>query len=90
MLRGGLPRGQATLVRGGPGTGKSTLSMQFLDAGVRPANGACTSRPNRRSTTLPTPLGRSRSRSTTTASTCSLCTRHRARRWNTPTGRTTR
>ena len=35
MLRGGLPRGQATLVRGGPGTGKSTLSMQFLDAGVR-------------------------------------------------------
>ncbi|MFC6786004.1 RAD55 family ATPase [Halobaculum halobium] len=35
MLRGGLPRGQATLVRGGPGTGKSTLSMQFLDAGVQ-------------------------------------------------------
>lgn len=35
MLRGGLPREQAMLVHGGPGSGKSTLSMQFLDAGVR-------------------------------------------------------
>lgn len=33
-LRGGLPRGEAALVTGGPGTGKSTLAMQFLQEGV--------------------------------------------------------
>jgi KaiC/GvpD/RAD55 family RecA-like ATPase len=34
MLGGGLPRNRATLVTGGPGTGKSTLAMQFLQAGL--------------------------------------------------------
>jgi len=34
MLGGGLPRRQATLVAGGPGTGKSTLGMQFLQDGL--------------------------------------------------------
>jgi KaiC/GvpD/RAD55 family RecA-like ATPase len=34
MLRGGLPRRRAVLVAGGPGTGKSTLAMQFLQAGL--------------------------------------------------------
>lgn len=34
MLGGGLPRNRATLVMGGPGTGKSTLGMQFLQAGL--------------------------------------------------------
>jgi KaiC/GvpD/RAD55 family RecA-like ATPase len=34
MLGGGLPRNRATLVTGGPGTGKSTLGMQFLQAGL--------------------------------------------------------
>jgi len=34
ILRGGLPDGRATLVTGTPGTGKSTLAMQFLQAGL--------------------------------------------------------
>ncbi|MFB6304876.1 MAG: RAD55 family ATPase, partial [Haloferacaceae archaeon] len=34
MLRGGLPENRAVLVTGGPGTGKSTLAMQFLQAGL--------------------------------------------------------
>lgn len=34
MLRGGLPREQAVLLTGGPGTGKSTLAVQFLDTGI--------------------------------------------------------
>jgi len=34
MLGGGLPRNRATLITGGPGTGKSTLGMQFLQAGL--------------------------------------------------------
>lgn len=34
MLRGGLPREQAVLLTGGPGTGKSSLAVQFLDEGV--------------------------------------------------------
>ncbi|MES3517588.1 MAG: ATPase domain-containing protein [Natronomonas sp.] len=34
MLRGGLPRQRATLLTGGPGVGKTTLAMQFLQAGL--------------------------------------------------------
>jgi len=34
MLGGGLPRNRAILITGGPGTGKSTLGMQFLQAGL--------------------------------------------------------
>jgi len=34
MLDGGFPAGRAILVTGTPGTGKSTLSMQFLQAGL--------------------------------------------------------
>ena len=34
MLGGGLPRGRSVLVTGGPGTGKSTLAMQFLQEGL--------------------------------------------------------
>jgi KaiC/GvpD/RAD55 family RecA-like ATPase len=34
ILRGGLPTGRAVLVTGTPGTGKSTLAMQFLQAGL--------------------------------------------------------
>ena len=34
MLGGGLPRNRSTLITGGPGTGKSTLGMQFLQAGL--------------------------------------------------------
>jgi len=34
MLGGGLPTNRATLVTGGPGAGKSTLGMQFLQAGL--------------------------------------------------------
>ncbi|WP_135805547.1 ATPase domain-containing protein [Halorussus marinus] len=33
-LNGGLPEGRTVLVTGGPGTGKSTLGMQFLQAGL--------------------------------------------------------
>src|SRR5579859_2012552 len=34
MLRGGLLRGSAVLVEGAPGTGKSTLGMQFIHHGA--------------------------------------------------------
>jgi circadian clock protein KaiC len=34
VLRGGLPRNRLYLVQGQPGTGKTTLAMQFLLAGV--------------------------------------------------------
>ncbi|WP_435195289.1 ATPase domain-containing protein [Natronomonas sp. EA1] len=34
MLRGGLPRKRAVLVSGTPGTGKTTLGMQFLQTGL--------------------------------------------------------
>ena len=35
MLGGGLPAKSVTLLRGGPGAGKSTLAMQFLVEGAR-------------------------------------------------------
>lgn len=35
MLHGGVPRGSVTLVRGGPGAGKTTLAMQFLVDGAQ-------------------------------------------------------
>jgi circadian clock protein KaiC len=35
ILRGGLPRGQIYLIEGNPGTGKTTLSLQFLLEGIR-------------------------------------------------------
>lgn len=34
FLGGGIPEGRALLVTGGPGTGKSTLAMQFLQEGL--------------------------------------------------------
>ncbi|MFC5368052.1 RAD55 family ATPase [Salinirubrum litoreum] len=34
VLAGGFPAGRTVLVTGGPGTGKSTLGMQFLQAGL--------------------------------------------------------
>lgn len=34
MLGGGLPEQRSVLVTGGPGTGKSTLAMQFLQTGL--------------------------------------------------------
>jgi circadian clock protein KaiC len=35
LLRGGLPSGRLHLVEGDPGTGKTTLALQFLDQGRR-------------------------------------------------------
>jgi len=35
ILNGGLPEDRTTLVTGGPGTGKSTLAMQFLAEGLQ-------------------------------------------------------
>jgi circadian clock protein KaiC len=34
MLDGGIPENRPVLVRGGPGTGKTTFGMQFLQAGL--------------------------------------------------------
>lgn len=34
VLDGGVPQGRAVLLTGGPGTGKSTLGMQFLQKGL--------------------------------------------------------
>lgn len=34
MLKGGLPENRTVLVTGGPGVGKSTLAMQYLQAGL--------------------------------------------------------
>jgi len=34
MLNGGVPRDRAILIAGAPGTGKTTLGMQFLQAGL--------------------------------------------------------
>ena len=43
VLGGGLPRGRLYLVEGDPGTGKTTLGLQFLLEGVRGgANGPST------------------------------------------------
>ncbi len=38
MLRGGLLRGSAVLVEGAPGTGKSTLGMQYIYQGAKVEN----------------------------------------------------
>ena len=34
LLHGGLPEGNSVLVQGAPGTGKTVLGMQFLEAGI--------------------------------------------------------
>jgi circadian clock protein KaiC len=34
ILLGGLPPGQMYLIEGDPGTGKTTLAMQFIRAGI--------------------------------------------------------
>lgn len=34
ILDGGVPAGRTVLVTGGPGPGKATLGMQFLQAGL--------------------------------------------------------
>ena len=39
ILNGGIPRNRSVLVTGGPGTGKSTLSMQFLQEGLETGDG---------------------------------------------------
>src|SRR6476659_2398713 len=35
ILHGGLPRGHLYLIEGNPGTGKTTLALQFLLEGIR-------------------------------------------------------
>lgn len=40
MLRGGLLRGSAMLIEGAPGTGKTTLGMQFIQQGITQRNEA--------------------------------------------------
>ncbi len=38
LLGGGLPEGNSVLVQGAPGTGKTVLGMQFLEAGIAQFN----------------------------------------------------
>lgn len=38
LLHGGLPEGNAVLIQGAPGTGKTILGMQFLAAGITQKN----------------------------------------------------
>ncbi|MFB4167731.1 ATPase domain-containing protein [Virgibacillus sp. JSM 102003] len=38
VLFGGLPQGNTTIVEGGPGTGKTTLGIQFLLEGIKKHN----------------------------------------------------
>ena len=81
LLRGGLPADRMYLVQGRPGTGKTTIAMQFLLEGAARASGACTSRSPRPPTScaaLPRRTG-----GPSTASSCSSC-RHRT----TPPART--
>ncbi len=35
LIEGGIPKGSTVLVSGAPGTGKTILAMQFLEAGLR-------------------------------------------------------
>jgi circadian clock protein KaiC len=35
ILNGGLPSNRCYILRGGPGTGKTTIGMQFLEEGIR-------------------------------------------------------
>jgi len=35
LIEGGIPKGSAVLVSGGPGTGKTTIGMQFMDVGLK-------------------------------------------------------
>ncbi len=35
LIEGGLPKGSITLVSGAPGTGKTIMGMQFLEAGLK-------------------------------------------------------
>jgi circadian clock protein KaiC len=35
ILLGGLPRGNITILAGGPGTGKTTLGLEFVLGGSR-------------------------------------------------------
>ena len=35
LVQGGVPKGSVVLVSGAPGTGKTILGMQFLEAGLR-------------------------------------------------------
>lgn len=42
ILSGGLPAEHLYLVEGDPGTGKTTLALQFLMEGVDAANPVCT------------------------------------------------
>ena len=45
VLRGGLIPGRAYLVRGGPGTGKTTLGLHFLTAGAGNGDATIGTRP---------------------------------------------
>ncbi|MFC7026422.1 ATPase domain-containing protein [Halomicroarcula sp. GCM10025710] len=79
ILDGGVPENRTVLVTGGPGTGKSTLAMQFLQAGLDRGRTASLSAPNRPSTSCRTRSLTSPSTWRTTSSPSRRCTRHRAR-----------
>ena len=44
ILHGGIPKGSMVLLAGAVGTGKTTLSLEFLVRGTRPANARSSSR----------------------------------------------
>ena len=77
ILSGGFSRGHVFLVEGAPGTGKTTIALQFLLEGAGRARSASTSRCRKPSTSCATARPRMAGR-WTTASRYSNCCRRKA------------
>jgi KaiC/GvpD/RAD55 family RecA-like ATPase len=62
MLGGGFPKGRVILITGGPGTGKTNMSLQFIaSAADEGAPGVYVTRARRRRSSSSSPRGSTRS-----------------------------